>query len=132
MAQSHPDVDSTLRAEQGRLTSRRQELEAEIQEIDQRLRRIAAYFGEGTVASQTPRPSQGSRHPRGFVQAAVLKTITEHPQGMTSAEITKALGSQGIGQQSIANALSALIQAKKISSEGRGGKYRSAAAEAAA
>jgi hypothetical protein len=56
----------------------------------------------------------------------VLKTITEHPQGMTSAEITGALGPQGIGQQSIANALSALIQAKKISSEGRGGKYRHA------
>jgi hypothetical protein len=48
---------------------------------------------------------------------------------MTSGEITKALGREGIGQQSIANALSALIQAKKISSEGRGGKYRSATDE---
>jgi len=76
-----------------------------------------------------PRPPQGSRHPRGFVQAAVLKTITEHRQGMTSGEINRALGSQGIGQQSIANALSALIQSKKISSEGMGGKYHSVAAD---
>ncbi len=36
------------------------------------------------------------KHPRGFVQATVLKTISEHPQGMTSGEITKVLGSQGI------------------------------------
>jgi hypothetical protein len=48
---------------------------------------------------------------------------------MTSGEITNALGCQGIDQQSTANALSLLIQAKKISSEDRGGKYRSAAAE---
>jgi hypothetical protein len=129
LAQTHIDVDATLKAEQERLTSRRQELETEIQEIDQRLRRISAYFGDASTPSQITRPPQGNRHPRGFVQATVLKTITEHPQGMTSAEITKALGQQGIGQQSIANALSALIQAKKISSEGRGGKYRSAAVE---
>ena len=115
MAQSHIDVDATLKAEQERLASRRQELETEIQEIDQRLRRVAAYFGGASAPSQITRRPQGNRHPRGFVQATVLKTITEHPQGMTSAEITKALGTQGIGQQSIANALSALIQAKKIS-----------------
>jgi hypothetical protein len=127
LAQSHIDVDATLKAEQERLASRRQELETEIQEIDQRLRRVAAYFGGASAPSQITRRPQGNRHPRGFVQATVLKTITEHPQGMTSAEMTKALGTQGIGQQSIANALSALIQAKKISSEGRGGKYHSAA-----
>jgi hypothetical protein len=112
LAQSHMDVDATLKTEQGRLTSRKQELQTEIEEIEQRLRRIAAYFGEGSAPSEITRPPQGSRHPRGFVQSTVLKTITEHPQGMTSAEITKALGRQGIGQQSIANALSALIQAK--------------------
>lgn len=127
MAQSHIDVDATLKAEQERLASRRQELETEIQEIDQRLRRIAAYFGGASARSQITRPPQGNRHPRGFVQATVFKTIAEHPQGVTSVEITKALGTQGIGQQSIANALSALIQAKKISSEGRGGKYHSGA-----
>ena len=116
-------------AEQERLNSRRQELEAEIKEIDQRLRRIGAYFGSTAAPSQITRPPQGNRHPRGFVQSTVLRTITEHPQGITTAEIIKELGPQGIGQQSIANALSALIQAKKISSQGRGGKYLSAAPE---
>jgi hypothetical protein len=43
----------------------------------------------------------------------VLKTITEHPQGMTSAEITDELGRQGIGQQSIEHALGVLVRAKK-------------------
>jgi hypothetical protein len=127
LAQSHLDVDATLKAEQERLTSRKQELQTEIQGIDQRLRRIAAYFGGASAQSQITRPPQGSRLPRGFVQGAVLKTITGHPEGMTSGEITKALGGQGIGQQSIANALSALIQSEKISSEGRRGKYRSVA-----
>jgi hypothetical protein len=67
------------------------------------------------------------KHPRGFVQTTVLKAISEHPQGMTLAEITEALAREGIGQQSIATALSSLIRAKKISSEG--GKYRSATDE---
>ena len=126
LAQTHIDVDATLKAEQERLTLRKQELETEISEIDQRLRRISAYFSDASTPSEPP---HGNRHPRGLVQATVLKAIIEHPQGMTSAEIIKALGRQGIGQQSIANALSALMQSKKISSEGRGGKYRSAAAE---
>jgi hypothetical protein len=128
LAQSHTDVDATLKAEQERLTARRQELQAEIREVDQRLRRIDAYFGPESASSRTSRPSPGSRHPRGFVQATVLKSITENPEGMTSPEIAKALHAQGIGQQSISNALSALTQAKKISSEGRGGKYRAMAA----
>jgi hypothetical protein len=65
------------------------------------------------------------KHPRGFVESAVLKIISEHPQGMTSAEITEALGREGIEQQSIGNGLSALTQAKKISLEVSKGKYRS-------
>jgi hypothetical protein len=129
LAQTHIDVDAALKVEQERLNSRRQELETEIKEIDHRLRRISAYFGSTPALPQITRPPQGNRHPRGFVQSTVLKTITEHPQGMTTAEIIKDLGPQGIGQQSIANALSALIQAKKISSQGRGGKYLSTAAE---
>jgi len=58
----------------------------------------------------------------------VLKTVTEHPQGMTTAEITAELGPQGIGWQSIARALGVLVQADKVSSPDSG-KYFSAAAE---
>ncbi|MBV9081961.1 MAG: hypothetical protein JOZ62_04740 [Acidobacteriaceae bacterium] len=90
--------------------------------------RIIARFNTTSGPFQITKPPT-DKHPRGFVQATVLKTISEHPQGMTSGEITNALGSQGIDQRSTANALSALIQAKKITSEGRRGKYHSAAAE---
>ncbi len=38
---------------------------------------------------QVTKPSRGDKHPRGFVKSAVLKTITEHPQGMTTAETTR-------------------------------------------
>jgi hypothetical protein len=38
---------------------------------------------------------------------------------MTTAEIINELGRQGIGQESIANALDVLVQAKKISGQGR-------------
>jgi hypothetical protein len=48
---------------------------------------------------------------------------------MTTAEIINELGPQGIGQESIANALHVLVQAKKISSPGREGKYLPAASE---
>ena len=64
-----------------------------------------------------------------FVQATVLKTVTEHPQGMTTAEITAELGPQGIGRESIANALGALVQAEKVSSRREEDKYFPAAAE---
>jgi hypothetical protein len=94
-------------------------------------RRISAYFGKAPEPFQITHPPQGEGHPGGFVQSTVLKTITEHPQGMTSAEIIEELGRQGIGtsQRSLEHALEALVQAKKVSLQGRGGKYLPAAAE---
>jgi len=89
--------------------------------------RINAQFNT-TSGLQISKPPV-DKHPRGFVQATVLKTISEHPQGMTSAEVTTALAPEGIDQQSIANALSALVQVKKINSEVGGGKYRAATGE---
>jgi hypothetical protein len=86
-------------------------------------------FGTISGPFQITKPPQGDQHSRGFVAAAVLKTITEHPQGMTTAEITAELGPQGIGPQSIAIALGALVQAEKVSSQREGGKYFPAAAE---
>jgi len=65
------------------------------------------------------------KHPRGFVQATVLNTKSEDSQGMTSGEITNALGCQGINSERAESA----YPGEKISSEDRGGKYRSAAAE---
>ena len=91
--------------------------------------RINAYVDTTAGPFQITKPPQGGHHPRGFVQSTVLKTITEHPQGMTTAEIIKELGPQGIGQESIANALDVLVQANKISSPGREGKYLPAASE---
>jgi hypothetical protein len=89
--------------------------------------RISAYFGKAPEPFQITHPPQGESHPRGFVQSTVLKTITEHPQGMTSAEVIAELGRQGIGRQSIEHSLDALLQAHKVSVQGR--KYHPAAAE---
>jgi hypothetical protein len=50
-------------------------------------------------------------------------------QGMATAEIITELGPQSIGQESIANEPDVLVQAKKISSPGREGKYLPAASE---
>jgi hypothetical protein len=47
--------------------------------------------------------------------------VTKLPQGMTTAEIITEFGPQGIGQESIANALDVLVPAKNISSPGREG-----------
>jgi hypothetical protein len=91
--------------------------------------RINARFDTTSGPFQITKPPQGEKHPRGFVESAVLKTVTEHPQGMTTAEITAELGPQGIGRQSIAEALGALVQAEKVSSQREGSKYFSAAAE---
>jgi hypothetical protein len=91
--------------------------------------RISAYLGKTPEPFQITCPPQGESHPRGFVQSTVLKTVTEHPQGMTSAEIIQELGRQGISRHSIEHALEALIQAEKVSLQGRAGKYLPAAAE---
>jgi len=48
---------------------------------------------------------------------------------MTTAEIIKELSRQGIGQPSIEDTLGALVQAKKVSAQGNGGKFLPAAAE---
>src|SRR6266403_4384405 len=81
--------------------------------------RINAYFGTTPGPFQITKPPQGDRHPRGFVQSTVLKTLTEHPQGMTTAEIITELGPQGISRGPIETALGALIQARKISPQDR-------------
>jgi hypothetical protein len=93
--------------------------------------RITAQFGatQGPFQITKPPSPHGDKHPRGFVQSTVLKTITEHPQGMTITEITAELGPQGIGRQSIVDALHALVQADKVSLRPEGSKYLSAAAE---
>lgn len=91
--------------------------------------RFNVQFGTASGPFQITKPPQADKHPRGFVKSAVLKTITEHPQGMTPVEITAELGPQGIGPQSIALALRALLQAEKVSSQGEGEKYFPATAE---
>jgi hypothetical protein len=91
--------------------------------------RVNAAFGTTPGPFQITKPPQGDRHPRGFIQSTVLKAITEHPQGMTTAEIITELGPQGIGRASIEHALGALVEAKKISPQDRLGKYLPAAPE---
>jgi hypothetical protein len=91
--------------------------------------RINAHFDARPEPFQITKPPQGDRHPRGFVQSTVLKTITEHPQGMTTEEIIRELAPEGIGRQSVADALDALIRAEKIHSEGAAGRYIPAAPE---
>jgi hypothetical protein len=91
--------------------------------------RINSYFSATSGPFQITKPPQGDSHPRGFVQSTVLKTITEHPQGMTTAEIIRELGPQGIGPHSIADALGTLVHAKKVTAQGSEGKYLPAAPE---
>lgn len=91
--------------------------------------RINAYLDAGPEPFQITKPPQGERHPRGFVQSTVLKTIAEHPQGMTTDEIIRELAPQGISQRSIADALRALVRAEKIHSEDAAGRYIPAAPE---
>ncbi len=132
MALTHLEIDTALKAEQERLNSRKQELETELSEIDSRLARITRYFTDDPRTSfrlSSPGSRRGDRHPRGFVQQTVLKTIAENPQGLSRGEIINLLAAEGIGEQSISNSLSALVEARKVLlPEKRGGKYLSAAA----
>jgi hypothetical protein len=91
--------------------------------------RINDYLGTTRGPFQITTPPKGSRHPRGFVQSAVLKTISEHPQGMTAAEIIKELEPDHIDPHSIDHALGVLVWAKKVRLQEGGGRYISAAAE---
>ena len=127
------DIRNRMEGRRTELSDRRQTLHTEIDEIDAELRAINAYFAaleERPQARQrSDRTAQnGERHPRGFVQQTVLKTITEHPQGLTTAELIVLLKPLNVGQQSISSALGALREGNKIIFGGRGGKHRPAAA----
>jgi hypothetical protein len=127
-----PNLREIMERERARLSERRKDIAAELKSVDAEIAGIDASFNALSLSSGSQQPtrssrsSSGERHPRGFVQQTVLKTITEHPQGMTNAELIAALKSQKIGLQSISNALGALVEKNKISSEGRGGKHRPA------
>jgi hypothetical protein len=124
-----------MERERVRLTERRRDIAAELESLEAEIAAINAYFNAMSPSSRSQQPTRSSRsstverHPRGFVQQTVLKTITEHPQGMTTAELITALKAHNIGQQSISNALGALVKTTKITSQGRGGKYRPASPE---
>ena len=90
--------------------------------------RVNPYYSKPAPFQITKSPLAG-QHQGGFVQSTVLKTVTEHPQGMTAAEICSELGPQGIGQESIADALNNLVHAQKLGWERTAGKYHSTAAE---
>jgi hypothetical protein len=64
-----------------------------------------------------------------YVELTELKTITEHAQGITAADIVKELGREGIDQQSIDHALAGLVQANKVTLQDSGAKCLPAAAE---
>jgi hypothetical protein len=63
---------------------------------------FAAFEERPQTRQRSDRTAQsGEQHPRGFVQQTVLKTITEHPQGLTTAELIALLKPLNVGQQSI-------------------------------
>jgi hypothetical protein len=132
-----PSLKEIMERERERLNERRKDVAAELEALDAEIAGINAYFDamsrptKPDVKLTPPNPRRiDNRHPRGFVQSTILKTITEHPQGLTRAELIKLLAAENIGEQSISNALGALVDANKITApQTRGGKYHSAAAE---
>jgi hypothetical protein len=136
-AEQTPTLKEIMERERDRLTERRKDVVAELESLDAEIAGINAYFDAMSRRARSdfkltpPNPRRvDNRHPRGFVQSTVLKTITEHPQGLTRAELIKFLAEENIGEQSISNALGALTDAKKITAPPtRGGKYHPATAE---
>jgi hypothetical protein len=128
MAQTQQlDIDAALKAEQERLASRKEELSAELDEINVRLARIGRYFTEEEPADRrfklTPPKPPIDRRNRGYVQEQVKATVFAHRDGITSGDLNKAL--EGISPQSIQNALAALRRSNQIIKDGdRGGKFR--------
>lgn len=130
-----PNLEALALAEQERLNKRKEELETELSLVNKKLARINRFFEDDEPQRQFQLTAPNSRrvdnrHPRGFVQQTVWRTVTEHPQGLTRAELIKLLAEEKIGEQSISNALGALTDAKKITAPPtRGGKYLPASAE---
>jgi hypothetical protein len=121
-----PSLKEIMERERERIRQTRADLAAQLESLDAELAGIAAYF-----TAMTPRPQQaprirtpsGERRERGYVQERVRDTIYEHPDGISSGDITRAL--KDISGQSIQNALSALRKGNHvIKDDARGGKYR--------
>jgi hypothetical protein len=139
-------VDAFLARQRSQWTKKRQgvlaaqkKINEELAAVDKELAAIDAYHsvrsGKGTMVSQ-PRSSRstrkraikrtkrsGTRQPRGSVQAGVLKIIKSAKEGLTRGDIIGNLESKGnkSAEQSISNALSAMLKSKKIAR--KDGKY---------
>jgi hypothetical protein len=59
---------------------------------------------------QIKRPPKVDRHPRGVRPVGGAQDGTEHPKGRQRPKSSRTRGRQGIGQQSIENALGVLVQ----------------------
>jgi hypothetical protein len=119
-----PDIDPLLKQEQEALTSRKQELETEIADINTRLARIGRYFTDEPPPRQpavTPRRS-ATRTERGSVQMAVHNALEAAGSiGLTKAQLIEKLPT--INQQSISNALKKFTTDSVVTWEGRGKPY---------
>lgn len=100
--------------------AKRQEAEAEIEQLEGQLAAIAAYDAalKGKKAVTEPRAPRG---PKGAKREAILSLIAEHPDGMTRAELLTAMSARGdkTASQSISNALSALKKLERVMQEGK-------------
>lgn len=103
--------------------ARQQEAEKEVTQLETELAAIAAYDAarKGKKVAAAPRAPRGRK---GAKREALLALITEHPDGMTRAEIIEAMTAHGdkAAEQSISNALSALKRDSRLTQEGK--KYR--------
>jgi hypothetical protein len=142
-------ADAFLARQRSQWTKKRQALLAaqkkiseELAAVDRELGAIDAYHSVRSgkrIAAPQPRVSRstqkratkrakraGTRRPRGSVQGGVLKIIAPAKEGLTRGDIIGALGSKGNRsvEQSVSNALSAMLKSKKIAR--KDGKYLAA------
>jgi len=126
MAQTaEPNIDALLLAEQERLNKRKEELEIELSQLNARLGKINRYFSDEALQpfNLAPPKPPGDRRERGAVQEQVKTVIYQHPEGISSGDLTREL--KDISAQSIQNALTALRKNNQIVKDGaRGGKFR--------
>jgi hypothetical protein len=106
--------------------TRRSAIDTELADIDKELSAIAAYEAAKTGKAPTPRRSARTRTRTPGRRDAVLALVQRFPDGIKRKDILEHMGVKNdkSGEQSVSNALSALVKAKKLGLDA--GIYRAA------
>ena len=118
-----------LTAERNSLLEQRDQIDADLAEVDRHFAAVAAYEtaktgkGQKIIAGLQDAVAHAKRARRGSIRETILNTVSAAPAGLSRGELLDVLGLKGdkSGEMGVSNALTALVKNGSLVREG--GRY---------